>query len=193
MRAVLIAFFFLFCFPQCFSLGSGGLEMSPAKETFNFSPNKTIEGSFSLENLKDEGLDLLLFVSGNIPSEEYLGAWDDLGEFVELESEAFTLAPGESREVFYSLKMPSELKKGLHRAKIVVKPVPREEAVGASFGLIFQLFVESEGEQALEANPSEAIQEGANGMKSSGTMPVIALAFIAVLLILSFWLKQKLF
>lgn len=109
--------------------------ITPARNVIDFSPSLTVEKSFTLVNSANENLDIVVYVQG------------DLAEYIYLSENKFSLSAMESsKEIKYTLKLPSDLKPGLNEGEIIVMNLPgggstSEAFVGAVVALSHQVHV----------------------------------------------------
>ena len=112
-----------------------GIGITPARTTVNFEPGLEKSVSFSIVNSESRDVNLVVAVQG------------ELAEYVTLPETSFSMSVLQSsRDVGYSVKLPSELPPGLHTAEIVVLQLPEagelgEAFIGAALAVVSQLYV----------------------------------------------------
>lgn len=122
--------FFVFSMSNVFALG-----VTPARTTIDFTPN--LEKTIDFKILNSEGKDWNLGLS----------ARGELADYVIISGgDIFLSSSEESRDVSYSVSLPSTLTPGLHKAEIVVLQKSEETlggkaSVGAVLGIVTQLYV----------------------------------------------------
>lgn len=88
--------------------GIRAFPISPAKSEIDFMPNEVVRRDYFVGN-KDDTYDLkvIMHVEG------------DLNESFELETTEAIIKPKEMKQFFYTIKMPPDIKPGVHSTKIV--------------------------------------------------------------------------
>ena len=106
MKNKIFVFAILFCL--IFVQGVSALGITPGRTSVDFSPNLEREVTFSVVNTESKDIDIAFSVEG------------DLTNYINISNEVVSFSAGESSKSFkYSLKLPTSLSPGIHKAKII--------------------------------------------------------------------------
>lgn len=116
--------------------------MSPGAVYVDFEPNAEMELSFGITSREDSTQEIGLLVAGSPTAATSLNVLEDLDRYISLDENRISLAPGETRQISFTLAFPEKMEFGVHRGKVVARLVPQggAGAVGASNAVVFQVF-----------------------------------------------------
>jgi len=109
--------------------------ITPARTTVNFEPGLEKQVSISVINSEGKDVNLVVAVQG------------ELADYVTLEKTSFSIPSSQnSKNIGYSIKLPSELSPGLHTADIIVLQLPDtgeldDAFIGAAVAVVSQLHI----------------------------------------------------
>ena len=116
-----------------------GLMISPASNRIELGNGEVYTGEMNVQNSTDADMDVEMSVGSysiensnyGSPNYDNESKYSAMKDWIRLDKEAFTLAPGESQSVTYTINTPAEPPSGMQYATIFASTTPDSEIEGA--------------------------------------------------------------
>lgn len=165
----LLAFFSLLAPSSAFAATGQSFEVSPSKEKFHFDPGAYYSGTVSVHNNGTVSSDFSVsIIPYRVSNHNYSPVYEaskftQIADWIELGESSFSLDPGATKDIPYTISIPTDVPAGAQYAMIAIDSLNKSTenatiSVVQSVGVIIS--AEISGETRVDG---EILEESANG------------------------------